>query len=264
MNNKLSIVIISGNAQNQILDCLKSCRFADEIILVAANSTDNTKNIAKKFFPKIKIIETSDEYNKNFSKWRNLGYNTVTNYWLLYVDTDEVVTRRLSQEIIKVINNNQPNYTYFAIPRENYYLNHRVKYGGSYPDYVKRLYYVPKFHGYQGVLHEEPVIEGPIGYLKNPFIHKTHADLNSMLQKSIAWTDMEAQALFNNLHPPVVWWRFIRMMLTKFWQRLVIQQMWRDGTVGWISVIFEMFDTFMIYARLWELQQDPKSQTHVS
>jgi hypothetical protein len=66
---------------------------------------------------------------------------------------------------------------------------------------------------------------------------------------------MEAQALFQNNHPPVVWWRFIRMMLTKIWQRLIVQRMWQDGVVGWISVIFETFDTFLIYARLWELQQ---------
>jgi len=39
---------------------------------------------------------------------------------------------------------------------------------------------------------------------------------------------------------------------------LIKQQMWRDGTVGWISVIFEMFDTFVIYAKLWERQERNK------
>jgi hypothetical protein len=68
---------------------------------------------------------------------------------------------------------------------------------------------------------------------------------------------MEAKELYQTTHPPVVWWRFIRMMLTKFIYRLFYQQMFRDGIVGWISVIFESFDTFMIYARLWELQQKP-------
>jgi (heptosyl)LPS beta-1,4-glucosyltransferase len=263
MKSKLSIVICSGNAQDQILDCLKSCTFAQEIILVAANSTDNTKAMVKKFDPNIKIIETYDEYNKNFTKWRNLGYKAASLPWILYVDTDEIVSRELKREIISLINSKITNYSYYVIPRENYYLNHRVKYGGSYPDYVKRLYKISFFHGYQGILHEEPVIEGEMGYLKYPFIHHTHTDLKSMLQKSLAWTDMEARALFDNNHPPVVWWRFPRVMITKFWQRLVVQQMWKDGNVGWISVIFEMFDTFMIYARLWELQQTSNSKSHV-
>jgi hypothetical protein len=81
-----------------------------------------------------------------------------------------------------------------------------------------------------------------------------------MVNKTLVWTDMEAQALFQNNHPPIVWWRFIRMMLTKIWERLIVQKMWRDGTVGWISVLFETFDTFLIYARLWEIQQKQNMQ----
>ena len=76
-----------------------------------------------------------------------------------------------------------------------------------------------------------------------------------MLDKTLIWTDMEAKALYEHHHPPVVWWRFIRMMATTFIKRYFIQSMWKDGLVGLISAIFESFDTFIIYARLWELQQ---------
>lgn len=252
---KISIVIIAGNEEKMILDCLKSCSWADEIILIAANSTDKTTSIAQKFLPQIKIYKTFDQYNKNFSKWRNLGNTRAHGSWILYVDADERISTRLQQEIIQIINKNDPNYTFYVVPRANYYLNHRVKFGGSYPDYVKRLFKKQFFKGYRGKLHEEPIIQGKFSYLKQPFVHFTHRDLNSMLQKSIAWTDLEAQELFKNSHPPVIWWRFIRMLLTKFFSRLVRQHMYRDGVVGWISAIFESFDTFMIYARLWELQQ---------
>jgi glycosyltransferase involved in cell wall biosynthesis len=39
-----------------------------------------------------------------------------------------------------------------------------------------------------------------------------------MLIKSISWTQAEAQALYDSGHPPVVWWRFIRMIITKLWE----------------------------------------------
>jgi len=255
----LSIIVLAGNEEKLIQKCLKSCTWADEVVLVAANSTDNTVNLAKQIIPKIVVIETSDEYNKNFSKWRNLGYKKSTGDWLFYVDADEVVTKDLKNEILSLIQN--PYHSYYVIPRANYYLGKRVKFGGSYPDYVKRLYSRQNFKGYTGYLHEEPVVSGSMGYLKSHFEHYTHRDLTSMIQKTIVWTDMEAKALYDNKHPPVVWWRFIRMMLTKMWERLIKQQMWRDKDVGWISVIFEMYDTFIIYARLWELQQnDQKSR----
>jgi len=257
---KLSIIILAGNEAEMIKECLISASFADEIILVLANSSDNTKKIAKSLKIPLKVIETTDEYNKNFSKWRNLGYKAATGDWLLYLDADERITSELKSEILLTINStNLVNY--YAIPRANYYLGKRVRFGGSYPDYVKRLYVKKHFSGYRGYLHEEPMVKGEIGYLKNDLLHYTHRNLNSMLQKTLVWTDLEAEALFKAAHPPVVWWRFPRMMLTKTWQRLIKEQMWRDGTVGWISVIFESFDTFIIYAKLWEKQvYDSKSR----
>ncbi len=256
----LSIIILAGNEEQMIVDCLKSCSWVEEIILVAANSSDNTVNLAKKTIPSIKIIKTIDEYNKNFSKWRNLGFKNVTKDWILYIDADERITSKLKEEIIKKINIKNNPISHYAIPRANYYLGHRVRYGGSYPDYVKRLYNKNYFKGYKGILHEEPIIDGPLEHLKSDLLHYTHRDLNSMVNKTLVWTDMEAKALFQNNHPPVVWWRFIRMMFTKIWERLIIQKMWKDGTVGWISVLFETFDTFLIYARLWEIQQKQNRQ----
>ncbi len=256
----LSIIILAGNEEKMIVDCLKSCNWAQEIILVAANSTDDTVSLAKKTIPWIKIVKTTDEYNKNFSKWRNLGYQNATKDWVLYIDADERVNSNLKTEIIEKINIKNNSISHYAIPRANHYLGKRVRFGGSYPDYVKRLYSKEYFKGYKGILHEEPIVIGPLENLKSDLLHYTHRDLNSMVNKTLAWTDMEAKALFQDNHPPVVWWRFIRMMLTKIWERLIIQKMWRDGTIGWISVLFETFDTFLIYARLWELQQKQNKQ----
>lgn len=255
--NNISIIVLAGNEQAVIKDCLLSCRWADQVVLVAANSTDKTVSIAKKTIPSIKIIKTKDQYNKNFSKWRNLGFKSAKNSWHLYIDSDERVTNLLKQEILTVTSQDQV-LPYYVIPRANHYLGKRVKHGGSYPDYVKRLFKADQYSGWTGDLHEQPVQKQPnnFGYLTNDLLHFTHRDLSSMLQKTIVWTDLEAEALYRSGHPPVVWWRFPRMMFTKFWQRLIKQGMWRDGTVGWISVIFEVFNTFIIYARLWEKQKN--------
>lgn len=256
----LSIIILAGNEEDMIIDCLKLCSWAEEIILVAANSSDNTVNLAKKTIPDIKIIKTEDEYNKNFSKWRNLGFKNSTKSWLLYIDADERISLDLRKKISQIITKKSSKFSHYAIPRANYFLGQRVRFGGSYPDYVKRLYDRNFFQGYKGILHEQPIISGELGYIKSDLTHYTHRDLTSMVNKTIVWTDTEAQALFKSNHPPVVWWRFIRMMLTKLYERLVKQQMWRDGQVGWVSAIFESYNTFLIYARLWELQQKQKTK----
>jgi glycosyltransferase involved in cell wall biosynthesis len=250
---QLSVVIIAGNEAAMISDCLKSASFASQVILVAANSTDDTVKIAKSIRPDLIVTKTFDTYNKNFSKWRNLGSALATNPHLFHLDADERFTPELRIEISKLILKPQVS-THFAVPRANYFLGVRVKHGGSYPDYVIRLFLKSAFHGHTGFLHEQPQVDGSLGYLYNPLIHFTHRQLSSMVTKTISWTDMEATKIFKSGHPPVVWWRFIRMMLTKLWERLIVGGFWRDGTVGFVSSIFEAFDTFIIYARLYELQ----------
>ena len=59
----LSIIILAGNEEKMIIDCLKTSSWAKEIVLVAANSTDNTVKLAQKTIPTIKIVKTFDDLN---------------------------------------------------------------------------------------------------------------------------------------------------------------------------------------------------------
>lgn len=255
MKPLLTVIIPVGNEEAMIADCLKSCLFADKIILVRTYSaTDETIRIAKGVAKKI-IVHNALKNIVDFSYWRNEGAKLVKSGWLLYIDADERITPQLQSEIVSVISQKNNLFTNYDIPRANYFLGHRVRYGGTYPDYVKRLFLKSKFTGWVNSLHEQPQVSGPSSTLNSDLIHLTHRSLNTMLTKSLQWTPLEAKMLYDTNHPPVVWWRIIRMMLTKLWERLILQSMWRDGTVGWISALFETFDTFMIYSQLWELQQ---------
>ena len=257
MKQTLSIIIIAGNESKNIKGAINTAKWADEIILVAANSTDNTVNLAKKELKTIKIFKTTDQYGKNFSKWRNIGLKHATTDWIFYLDADERIDTKLKKEIKNTISS-FTDHTHYAIPRANHFLGRRVRFGGTYPDYVIRLYNRQNIKKWVGKLHESAQTTGNIGYLKSNLLHYTHTNISSMLQKTIIWTDTEAQALYDSNHPPIVWWRFIRMMLSKLYERLIKQKMYKDGIVGWISAIFESYNTFIIYARLWEKQQTKK------
>ena len=51
--NKLSVIIITYNEEQNILRCLKSVQWADEIVILDAFSTDGTVSICKQFTKKI-------------------------------------------------------------------------------------------------------------------------------------------------------------------------------------------------------------------
>jgi len=249
---KLSVVIIARNEEKMIGDCLESVRQladADEIILVDSGSTDKTLQIAKKYGAKV----ISFPFRKlEFAKWRNAGLKVAKSDWILYLDADERATPELKKEMETVLPGSK--YTAYEIPRKNFYLGQEMRYGGAWPDYVKRLFLKKKLKSWEKELHEDPIFEGELGRLRSPFIHLTHRDLSSMVEKTREWSKIEAKLLDEADHPPVTWWRLLRVMLSEFWQRGIKLQGLRDGMVGWIEVIFQMFSRFITYARLWELQ----------
>ena len=252
---KPSVIIIAKNEEQMIEDCLKSVRqLADEIILVDSGSTDKTIEIAKKYSARIISLPTE---KLEFAKWRNAGLKAAKGDWVFYLDADERVTPELQKEIEKAIGDTK--YVTYAIPRRNYYLGRKMHYGGAWPDYVKRLFFKEKLRYWERELHENPVFDGEMGRLKNPIVHITHRDLSLMVEKTREWSKIEAELLYKTGHPPVTWWRILRIMLSEFWLRGVKLQGWRDGTVGWIEIIFQMFSRFVTYGRLWELQQKHKS-----
>lgn len=250
---KLSVIIIAKNEEEMVEDCLKSVKWADETILVDTGSTDKTVEITKKFGAKIINISTK---KLAYAKWRNKGLEAAKGDWLLYLDADERVTPNLKKEIEQVIKKDKG--TAFAVPRRNFLLGKELHWGGWWPDYVKRLYRRDKLKGWKGELHEEPIFEGEMGHFKNPMIHLQPDSIEPMLEKSIKWSKIEAKLLDEANHPPVTWWRILRMGATTLFDRLIKKQGFRDGTAGWIESIYQVFHTMIIYMQLWEIQQKRK------
>lgn len=250
---KLSVIILAKDVEALIEECLESVKWADEVVLVDSGSTDKTMEIGKKFGAKVISVFKG---KIDFSRWRNEGLKEARGDWILYLDADERVTPELKKEIKETIKKGKG--TAFAIPRRNFYLGKEVRFGGAWPDYVKRLFKKSKLKKWEGRLHEEPVFEGELMHLKEPMIHLTHRDLSSMVEKTRQWSKIEADLLYQTKHPPVTWWRIIRIMLSEFWLRGIRQQGWRDGTVGWIEIVYQMFSRFITYARLWEMQVKKK------
>ena len=251
----LTVAIIVKNEEELIRRAIKSAQFAEEILVLDTGSTDKTIVRAKK--AGAKVIERPTK-GLAFARWRTEVIKNAKEDWLFYLDADEEITPALEKELLTIVRQSkkkQPKITAYAVPRENYYLGRRVRWGGAWPDYVKRLFWKKKLKKWVGKLHEEPIFEGKLAHLKNPIRHDTHRDLTSMLAKTIEWSKLEAEELWRAHHPPITWWRILRIMATEFWQRGIKQQAFRDGTVGIIELIFQIFSRFITYARLWELQQ---------
>lgn len=239
---KISAIIIAKNEAPRIAACLTSVSWVDEIIVIDNGSADKTMDIAKKHGA---TVISSKEHN--FANLRNIGRDSARGEWILYVDADEVVTPQLAKEIQNVT---RPPDSY-AIYRKNFYL------GQPWPfeEKILRLFHTSALKEWYGELHESPRVKGEVGTLHAPLLHDTHRTLGEMVAKTNEWSEVEAILRLRAGHPPVVWWRFIRVMLTAFFDSFIRQGGWKAGTVGWIESIYQAFSIFITYAKLWELQQ---------
>lgn len=245
MKNFLSIIILCRNEEQQIATSLKSAQFAQEIIVIDSGSTDQTIKIAEKYTDKIYQTTFTD-----FSALRNLAKEKAHGNWLFYIDADEEITNQLAKEILSVIKKNQAEAGYF-VKRENYYL------GKKWPtvDRMQRLFRKDKLLNWFGKVHETARVAGKFGELKNYLLHRTHNNLEEMLSNTLVWSEFEAQARWEQKHPPIVWWRIFRVMLSAFFQSYIKQKSYKMKTEGLIESIYQAFSIFITYAKLWELQQ---------
>ncbi|RJQ37725.1 glycosyltransferase family 2 protein [Candidatus Microgenomates bacterium] len=243
---KISVVIIAKNAQDQIKECLSSVSFANEVLVVDSGSTDNTIEIAKGMGAKILGCKTAD-----FSEMRNIGLEKAAGEWVLYIDTDEVISPELEADIKLKISSNEPNIAAYKVKRKNFYLG---KHEWPKIEKLERLFKRNFLKGWYGSLHESPIIKGEIGELEGFLLHYTHRNLTLMLAKTIEWSKVEAQLRFKANHPKMSWWRFPRVMFTAFFDSYVKQGGWKVGTAGLVESIYQSFSMFVTYARLWEMQ----------
>lgn len=227
----LSIVVLEGNVLDKKLyeQCLASISFADQIVKI------NTKSI-----------------KGSFSEWRNEGLINSSSEWILYIDSDEIVTNDLRSEIETLINNS--TYYAYAIPRRNFIFGHEFKHGGQFPDYQKRLFLRKNLKKWKGNLHEEPQFEGKLGYLKNPILHYKNMTISQMIDKTNIWSEIEAQLLFDAGHPKMNTLRFLSVGFREFFFRMIKQLSFLDGSKGVIYAMYQVYSRLITYSKLWEKQ----------
>lgn len=245
---KLSAVVLTHNSESVLGDCLRSLNFADEIIVVDAGSTDATAKIAAGLAAKVlqkKLI--------SFAAQRNFGIRQAKYGWVLMIDSDERVTGELAEEIKLAIRTDA--FSAYRMKRLNYFFGRAMKHGGYWPDWQTRLFKVKAFKQFTGSVHESPHFNGQLGSFKNHLTHFSHNNLSECLAKSIVWTKKEAEAFIRAKHPPVTWWRLLKVMVWEFSYRYFKKLGFLDGYVGLVESLVQAMNRFYVYQQVWELQR---------
>ena len=242
--NKLSVVIITFNEEENIVRCINSVReVADEIIVVDSFSSDKTISIAESL--DAKIIQHKFEghiQQKNFAK------EQASNNWVLSIDADETLSDELSQSILEAKKNfGEDGYT---MNRLNFYCGKPIKTCGWYPDTKLRLWNRTKGEWMGINPHDkfELKTNSTIKHLQGDILHNTYPTHESFLSQREKFATISAQ----HLKGENILFLFLKMVLSapfKFIRTYFFQLGFTDEVVG-LAICFHLSrEVFLKYFR---------------
>lgn len=250
----ISVVLATYNEEKNLPDCLESIKdFADEIIIVDGTSSDNTVEIARKFGAKIEITQNHPMFHINKQK----AIDMATKDWVLQLDADERVTPALAKEIKERIESS--NIVGYWIPRKNWFLGRFLMKGGVYPDYTVRLYRNGKGRLPQKDVHEQAVVDGDVGYLKEPLIHIADPEFGRYFMRFNRYTDLIARELAKKktpIHPLVMLQYEVLLPLWWFGKIYIRHKGFMDGWQGLVWACFSAIRFAVGYSKYLKLKTE--------
>jgi glycosyltransferase involved in cell wall biosynthesis len=248
---KISATIITFNEEKNIAKAINSLSFADEILLIDSESTDNTVEIAKSLGAKILTQKWL-----GFSKQKQFAVDNASHDWIFSLDADEIVSDELIKEIQKLKNTQLSTLSdAYKIPRLSFYMNRPIHHGGWYPDWQIRFFNRKKSKWKDVLIHESVEVNGKIGKLKSDIWHysvenATHH--HKMIGERYA--PLAAKQMFESGKKTTVL-KIATVGLTTFLQNYVIRLGFLDGLAGLVIATFAAHHAFLKYLILFELQQ---------
>lgn len=159
MENKISVVINTYNAQKYLARVLDTVKGFDEVVICDMESTDDTVKIASQYG--YKVVTFPKANHKSAEPARTFAIQSASSDWTLVVDADELVPQALHDYLYEFIKN--PGVVRgLYIPRKNYTMN--VCLPSSYPDYQLR-FFIKEGTVWPPYVHTFPTVNGPLDYI---------------------------------------------------------------------------------------------------
>jgi glycosyltransferase involved in cell wall biosynthesis len=248
---KLSVTIITRNEAADIGEALASVRWADEIVVVDSESTDDTVAIAREVTDRV-VVRAWPGYVAQ----KNFAASLATHDWILSLDADERVTPALATEIQATLAH--PAHAAYRMPRVTWHLGRWIRSTDWYPDNQLRLFDRRAARWTGQYVHEALTVEGSVGQLHGAIQHFAYRDISDHLETIDRYTTLAARQMRESGrrasllqlagHPPLAF-------LRNYFALGGI----RDGTPGLIISTMNAYYVFLKFAKLWQLQHPAPS-----
>lgn len=243
---RLSAVVITKDEEERVRACLESVAWADEVVVVDAESTDKTAQIAREFTDHVYVRPWP-----GFAAQKNFGLEQATGDWTLSVDADEEVSRELREEIEAVLAASGAACAGYRIPRRNLFWGRWVRHGGLYPDWQLRLFRRGRGRFVARAVHESVEVEGEVGRLRAALVHRSYRDVADFLARADRYSTLAAEEWLGSGRPA----RLSDLVLRpagRFLSMYVVHAGFLDGWRGFLLAALYAYYVLIRSAKVWE------------
>jgi glycosyltransferase involved in cell wall biosynthesis len=186
--HKVSAVIITYNCADTIEATLKGLYWCDEIIVVDTGSTDHTQSICMQY-----PCRFSFHPFEGYGAQKQYASGLSGNDWILSIDSDEVLSDRLIEELKFIFSQEDIPYAGFKTRSSLVFMNKVFRFGKESAQLNLRVFN-RKYGGFNNArLHEKVVLQGKVKTLKNKILHYSYKDITHYLNKLNSYSSYFAE-----------------------------------------------------------------------
>ena len=243
----ISVIIIAKNEAHNIVDCIKSAAFANEVLVLDSGSSDNTVALA------IATVATVLQTDwPGYGPQQNRGLDAAKHDWIYSLDADERITPALADEIKLAISKNEFNV--FDVPRKSFFVTQFMNHSGWWPDRTRRLWKRNSARFTNHEIHANLATDEPVGHLTEHMIHHSFLSLDAAIEKMNRYSsgsarDLNARGKSGSLS------KAIGHGLWAFFRTYIIRRGFLDGKAGFILAVANAEGTYYRYLKLMLLSE---------
>lgn len=244
MRIPISITILAKNSRKYLAVVLTALQSFDEVIVYDTGSTDDTMEIAKKF-PNVSLY--SGPFI-GFGPTHNEATRLAKHDWILSIDSDEVATPELIEEIKHLALNPKNVYT---LPRHNFFNGKWIKWCGWHPERVPRLYNRKATSFSNNQVHEGIFTEGlKVQDLKNPLNHYPYSSITDFIAKMQLYSDLFAKQNQGKASSPG---KAVSHGFFAFFKSYILKRGFMGGYEGFVISLYNGHTAYYKYLKLYEV-----------
>jgi len=243
---RLSVAVITLNEAHHLRRCLESVAWADELVVVDAESSDKTVQVAREFTDHVIVRPWA-----GFAKQKNFALDQCAGEWTLSLDADEEAAPELRAEIMAAVTGARAHDGY-ALRRQNVFLDRFIRHGGLYPDWQIRLFRRGQGRFEERVVHESVTVKGSIGRLSGHLVHRSYEGVSDFIERANRYSSLAAEQLIRDGRR--VWaGELILRPVGRFLSMYLLKRGFLDGRRGLLLATLYAYYVFMRSAKVWEV-----------